>query len=81
MTEQEQKIANMMYRMPFEMDWISYKGEVCVGSFNWEASKKAKRPMIDISYCLTKALNGIHLQTVQYDKNKFKPCHLSSTTW
>jgi len=32
--------------------------------------------MVDISYYITKALNGIVLKTVQWEKSKFKSSHL-----
>ena len=65
-------IESFFKTVPFEMEWIEYKGDVYVGSINIDRSLKAKKPMIDLHYCLTKALNGIVIKTVQYDKNKFK---------
>ncbi len=71
--------TEMLMRLPFAIDWVSYKGEICVAHINFEATEKAKRPMLDISYCMTQALNNNILKTVQWDRNKFKPCHLSDT--
>ena len=59
-------------KLPFCADWIDYKGEVVFGVINYEATLKAKKPMIDICFCATMALNGIVDKTVQYDKSKFK---------
>ncbi len=65
-------ISKMLLKLPIVMDWCKYKGETCVAQINIEATKKAKRPMMDLSYCLTKAMNQIIIKTVQWDKNKFK---------
>lgn len=59
------------------MIWIHYKGEECVACVNYERSLKAKRPMIDISYCMTKALNNIVLQTVAFNPKHFAKSKLN----
>jgi NAD-dependent DNA ligase len=58
--------------IPIYPEWIEYKGEVFVSQLNFEATAKARKPMFDLSYCMTRALNDCILHTVQYDKNKFK---------
>lgn len=73
-------VVKMMLRLPFSIDWIDFKGETVVAQTNYEASKKAGKPMMDISYCMTRALNQNIMYTVQFDKNKFKPSRLS-TEW
>lgn len=75
-SKMNQRIEKMIDRMPFVLDWVNYKGEDCVAEINIEATIKANRPMIDISYCMTKALNGVVLKTVRWDKKKFKPSRL-----
>lgn len=59
-------------KLPFIFDWVFYKEEKVVAKLNFEASEKAKKPMFDICYCMTKAMNDIVMKTVQFDKNKFK---------
>ena len=59
------------------MKWIRYKGEGCVGNVNIERSLKAKRPMIDIHYCMTKALNNIVEQTVRFNPKHFSKSRLN----
>lgn len=71
----------MLIRLPFACDWVEYKGETVVAQVNFEATKKAKKPMVDISYCMTEALNQNIMFTCQYDKNKFKPSRLGDATW
>lgn len=74
MTKQEiedVKIPKMFNKVPFAFDWVEYKGQDFFASINFEQSKKSKRPMIDLFYCATKALNDVVLKTVQFDKNKF----------
>jgi hypothetical protein len=56
---------------PVFCDWLQFKGETYFGILNYEASLKARKPMVDLSYCATRAMNGIVLLTVQYDKKKF----------
>lgn len=73
-------IEKLLMRLPIAMDWCEYKGETLVAIINYEATKKAKRPMVDLSYCMTTALNNTIDKTVQWDKNKFQPSKLA-TTW
>lgn len=56
---------------PLVFDWCEYKGETYFGAINYERSIKAKRPMIDLSYCATKALNCVILKTVAWNNKKF----------
>lgn len=74
-------INKMLMRLPFVCDWVEYKGETVVGQINFEATIKARKPMIDVSYCMTEALNQNILFTCQYDKNKFKPSRLGIARW
>jgi len=74
-------VDKMLKKLPFTFDWVNYKGEDVVAQINIEASIKAKKPMFDISYCMTKALNQVIMFTAQYDKNKFKPSSLGNLTW
>jgi len=77
----EDRIKKMLSRLPVAFGWCEFKGEDCVASINYHATEKAGKPMMDISYCMTTALNGNILKTVQWDKSKFKPSHLSDNTW
>lgn len=63
-------------RLPISCDWVFFDGEDCVAQINYEATVKAKKPMVDISYCMTMALNQCIERTVQWDKKKFKPSRL-----
>lgn len=62
----------MLLKLPIACDWVEYKGEVYVAQINYEATVKAGKPMVDLSYCMTKAHNQVILRTVQWDRNKFK---------
>lgn len=53
------------------MEWCEYKGETFVGEVDYFKSKKSKRLMINLYYCLTKAMNSVVIKTVMWDKNKF----------
>lgn len=77
----ESATDRMLMRLPVCMDWVNYKGEDVVIQWNFEATEKAKKPMVDVSYCMTKALNQVILKTVQWDKKHFKPSRLGSTQW
>lgn len=70
--DENNPITKMFLRLPFAFDWVYFKGEQVFASINYDRTVKARKPMIDISYCATQALNNIVLYTVQYDKNKFK---------
>lgn len=74
----EDRYTEMLVRLPIVSDWCEYKGEIYFTSPNYEATKKAGKPMLDLSYCATRALNNIVLKTVQWDKKKFRPSHLSN---
>lgn len=50
-------------------DWCFYKGEKVFGCLNWGESEKRQKPIIDICYCATKALNGIVLKQRVWNKN------------
>jgi len=77
----ESATDKMLMRLPVCIDWVNYKGEDVVIQWNFEATEKAKKPMVDISYCMTKALNQVILETVQWDKSKFKPSMLGTSKW
>lgn len=76
--DQVEKIA---MKLPFSIEWCEYKGETVVAQFNFERTRIAGKPMMDLSYCMTKALNYIVDQTVQWDKSKFKPSKLGLIKW
>lgn len=66
------KTTNMLLKLPFALEWVVYKGVDLVAQINYEATKKAGKPMLDLSYCMTRALNQSIDKTVQWDKSKFK---------
>lgn len=84
MTEEELKadidpmVLRMVEKLPVTFDWVEFKGETVFAGFNYEASVKARKPMMDIFYCATRALNHVVLFTTQWDKSKFKPSGLSN---
>ncbi len=77
----ESAADRMLMRLPVCVDWVKYKGNDVVVQWNFEATKKAKKPMVDVSYCMTKALNQVILKTVQWDKRRFKPSRLGNAKW
>jgi hypothetical protein len=81
MTEFDKVLATIpkyILNCPVFFDWTNYKGEDVFGVLNYERSVKAKRPMIDICYCATKAMNNNVMKTVQYDKRHFKRSKLQT---
>lgn len=72
------KTDKMLMKLPIVFDWVNFKGETVFAQINYEATQKAGKPMMDISYCATRALNQTILFTTQWDKNKFTPSHLTS---
>lgn len=69
-------IDRMLLRLPIVDGWVRFKGETFYTSMNYDATVKAKKPMMDIFYCATTCLNHAVLKTVQWDKKKFLPSHL-----
>jgi hypothetical protein len=61
---------------PVSAQWLEFKGETYFGMLNYEASLKARRCMIDLSYCATRAFNGVVIKTVQYSGKHFKKSRL-----
>lgn len=71
----EIKAFKMLDKLPVCMDWVKFKGEDVVIVWNILATEKAGRPMVDVAYCMTKALNRVFLKTVRWDK-RFSPSKL-----
>ena len=60
------------------MEWCRYKGEECVACPDFEVSDESGVVM-EIYYCMTKALNGIVLRRVPFNPKHVKPsCILTS---
>jgi hypothetical protein len=76
-----EKVSQMFERLPVLYDWAEYKGETYFVCANPEASERAGKPMMDICYCATEALNNNVLFTVQFDKSKFSKSRLSDYEW
>jgi hypothetical protein len=72
-------IPQFIWNCPVFYDWTEYKGETYFAILNYERSITARRPMIDLCYCATKAMNGIVEKTVQYSKKHFKKSKLAVT--
>jgi len=54
-------------------DWCTYNGERYFAVLNWGESEKRQKPVIDLAYCATKAMNEIFLKQRVWSK-KFKRC-------
>jgi hypothetical protein len=76
MVNKNESIKKMILKLPIVFDWVEFKGETVFIGINYEATKKAHKPMVDVFYCATRACNNNVLFTTQWDKNKFKPSHL-----
>ena len=57
---------------PFVSGWCRYNGRIYYADLNHELSAAAEKPIFDLAYCATKALNGIYLFSREWDKNKFR---------
>jgi hypothetical protein len=69
-------VPKYILECPISAQWLEFKGETYFGMLNYEASLKARRCMIDLSYCATRAFNGIVIKTVQYSGKHFKKSKL-----
>lgn len=65
-------VPQFIVNCPVAFEWWYYDEVQIFAGINYERSVSAKKPMIDIHYCATKALNGVVLKTVQYDKKRFR---------
>lgn len=56
------------------MEWVEYKGEKLVAVLDFEASEKRQKPILDLSYCMTTALNDCMYiyRGVLWNPKKFK---------
>jgi hypothetical protein len=70
------RFEKMLLKLPICMGWVTFKEKTVAMQINYEATVKAGKPMVDISYCMTTLLNGLIDQTVQWDKSKFKRSNL-----
>lgn len=55
--------------IPFVHGWVKYKGKDYFGSLNFEESAKRGKPIIDLAYCATKALNNVWEMQRVWNKN------------
>lgn len=53
------------------MKWVRYNGEECVATVNYQKSINCRRPIIDIFYCMTEAMNDRVIKSVNFDPTKF----------
>ena len=56
---------------PLVSGWCRYNGRIFFADLNYEESEKAQKPIFDLAYCATKALNGIYLLRREWDSKKF----------
>jgi len=49
-------------------DWCKYNGVIYYGVLNWQESEKRNKPVIDLAYCATRALNEIFLKQRVFSK-------------
>lgn len=54
-------------------DWVTYKRKVYCADLDWESSKSAKKPIFNLAYCITKAMNEIWLKKgIVYENKNIK---------
>jgi hypothetical protein len=55
------------------LEWCWYEGEQVVAQPNFEATRHTGRAMLDLSYCMTEAINQHIERTVPYEAAAFQP--------
>lgn len=70
-------VPDYILNCPVVCQWVEFKDQTYFAIINVERSIKARRPMIDLSYCATKAFNDVVIMTVQYNEKHFKPSKLN----
>ncbi|WP_460671679.1 hypothetical protein [Larkinella ripae] len=76
--EVDHRFQQIADRVPFCVDWVTYKGETCFAGIDFEKSVRCGRPIIEVAHCATRYLNGVIIKTVNYDPKHFSPSHLGS---
>lgn len=56
---------------PLVYDWCKYDGVVYFADLNYEESEKANKPIFDLAFCATRAMNHIFLKRVEWDSERF----------
>ena len=64
-------IDKMLMKLPIFDGWVNFKGKKFYAQVNFDATVRAKKPMMNIFYCATQCLNHAVFFTTQWDKNKF----------
>jgi len=64
-------IPNWMNNCPLVYGWCRYNGRVFFADLNYEESEKAQKPIFDLAYCATRAMNNIYLLRREWDAKKF----------
>lgn len=59
------------------MNWVEYKGETYFVMVDVNKSLACHRPIVNLSYCATKAMNGLVLKSVNYKPEDFKKSPLA----
>lgn len=60
-------------------DWVIYKGEIYCADLDFDASEKANKPVFNLAYCITKAMNEIWLKTgIVYKNGNIKLTNLGN---
>jgi hypothetical protein len=75
MLSEEAAMALLLATLPAHccLEWCWYEGEQLVAQPNLEATMQAGRVMLDLSYCMTEAINQNIERTVPYAPAAFQP--------
>ena len=65
-------LPDWMKSCPLISGWCRYNGRIFYADLNWEESEKAEKPIFDLAYCATKALNNIYLLQREWHPKKFR---------
>lgn len=75
MLSEEAAMALLLATLPAYccLEWCWYEGKLLVAQPNLEATRHAGRAMLDLSYCMTEAMNQSIERTVPYEPVAFHP--------
>ena len=59
---------NFIHQCPLVEGWCKYSNEIYYASLNYDESIKKQKPVFDLAYCATKAMNGIFLKQRVWSK-------------
>lgn len=56
---------------PLVYDWCKFDGQIYFADLNFQESEKIGKPVFDLAFCATRAMNHIYLKREVWDPERF----------